>query len=195
MRQKIIETSIQLFDQNGFKSTSINDIVQLMGVTKGTFYYYFTSKEELLKDIQLTYIKDLIKQQEVILRCPKTNISSKLFEIIYMIMKNIKTQRQSARIFSREMRHLSIMNLEDIHKKRNLFRYNTQMLIEEGIKTGEFKANLRADIITFGILGSTNWSYYWFNTEGEVSEEKVAKIYLDMILNGIKESSLSSFKK
>ncbi|MEH7546671.1 MULTISPECIES: TetR/AcrR family transcriptional regulator [Bacillaceae] len=55
MKQKLIETGIQLFDQNGFKSTSVQDIVQLLGVTKGTFYYYFNSKEELLKDIHLIY--------------------------------------------------------------------------------------------------------------------------------------------
>lgn len=185
MKEKIRDAGIQLFDENGFKSTSINDIVDFIGVTKGTFYYYFSSKEELLKDIQLLYIEDLIKQQQEILSNPSTTCTEKLFEIVYLLIKNIRINRQSARILFREMRHLSEKNLQDIHDKRNRFRENTQQLIEQGIVNGEIKGNSRADILTFGILGITNWSYYWFNPDGEVSEEQLATIYVDMILNGI----------
>ena len=46
MKQKIKNTSISLFEQKGFAETSIQDIVDSLGVTKGTFYYYFASKEE-----------------------------------------------------------------------------------------------------------------------------------------------------
>ncbi|MGG3563644.1 TetR/AcrR family transcriptional regulator [Neobacillus rhizosphaerae] len=185
MKRKLMETGIQLFDQNGFKSTSVQDIVQSLGVTKGTFYYYFSSKEELLKDIHLTYIEELVKKQEVILNNPYSDCIKKLYEIVFMLISSIKTERPSARIFSREMRHLSEKYIEEIKQKRTLFRKNTQRLIEDGIKLGKFKSSLRADILTMGILGITNWSFYWFNPTGEVPEEKVVEIYIDMILNGI----------
>lgn len=41
MKEKIIEVSIDLFGKHGFTETSIQDIVDGLGVTKGTFYYYF----------------------------------------------------------------------------------------------------------------------------------------------------------
>lgn len=188
MKQKLMETGIQLFDQNGFKSTSVQDIVQLLGVTKGTFYYYFTSKEELLKDIHLSYIEELVRKQEVILKHTHTDCTKKLHEIIFMLISSIRTDRPSARIFSREMRHLSGNYIDEIKGKRNVFRKNTQKLIEEGIRQGQFKSNLRADILTMGILGMTNWSFYWFNPDGEVPEERVVEIYVDMILNGISKN-------
>ncbi|WP_413300460.1 TetR/AcrR family transcriptional regulator [Bacillus sp. 1P10SD] len=185
MKRKLMETGIQLFDQNGFKSTSVQDIVQSLGVTKGTFYYYFNSKEELLKDIHLTYIEELVKKQETIINNTYSDCTKKLYEIVFMLISSIKTERPSARIFSREMRHLSEKYIEEIREKRTLFRKNTQRLIEEGINLGKFKSSLRADILTMGILGITNWSFYWFNPNGEVPEEKVVEIYVDMILNGI----------
>jgi AcrR family transcriptional regulator len=38
MKEKIIQQSIQLFGEKGFKETSIQDIVDSLSVTKGTFY-------------------------------------------------------------------------------------------------------------------------------------------------------------
>ncbi|ULT59162.1 TetR/AcrR family transcriptional regulator [Neobacillus drentensis] len=185
MKHKLIETGIQLFDQNGFKSTSVQDIVQLLGVTKGTFYYYFNSKEELLKDIHLIYIEELVQQQEKIIKNRQTSFTKKLYEIVTLLIRNIRTERQSARIFTREMRHLSGHYLEEIKDKRNQFRKNMQRLIEAGMQQGEFKSGLPSDILTMGILGITNWSYYWYNPDGEVSEEKIVDIFVQMILNGI----------
>lgn len=174
-----------MFDQNGFKSTSVQDIVQIMGVTKGTFYYYFNSKEELLKDIHLSYIEELVNQQEAILKNQSLDFTQKLYEIVFMLISNIRTKRPSARIFTREMRHLSQNHISEIKEKRDEFRRNTQKLIEDGIHQGEVKQGFRPDILTMGILGMTNWSYYWFNPDGEVPEEKVVEIFIDLILNGI----------
>lgn len=194
MKQKIMEASILLFDENGFKSTSIKDIVDYIGVTKGTFYYYFPSKEELLRDIHVQYIDDLLTKQEKILTNSKINFTKKLFEIVYMLLKNIKVNKRSARIFIREIRHLSQTNHEIIRVKRNIFRDNIQQLLEDGMKNGEMKKECRADILTLGILGMTNWSYYWFNPDGEVSAKKLAEIYVDLILNGINKSKVPTRK-
>src|SRR5690625_5450945 len=66
MKEKITETSILLFGKKGFSQTSIQDIVTELDVTKGTFYYYFPSKEQLLMDIHQDYITNLIERQELI---------------------------------------------------------------------------------------------------------------------------------
>ncbi|MDY0404308.1 TetR/AcrR family transcriptional regulator [Virgibacillus sp. 179-BFC.A HS] len=46
-RQEIIETAIKLSAENGFGNTSVQDIVNHCGISKGAFYNYFSSKEEL----------------------------------------------------------------------------------------------------------------------------------------------------
>ncbi|WP_394584062.1 TetR/AcrR family transcriptional regulator [Cytobacillus firmus] len=185
MKEKITEKSIRLFDQKGFSETSIQDIVDSLGVTKGTFYYYFSSKEQLLMDIHLRYIDDMLANQHEILGDESKSSKDKLLEIVQMLLGNIKTQGASAKVFFREMRNLSEQSLSEIIPKRDQFRQNIEKLIEEGKQNGEFRANLNSPIIAFGILGVTNWSYQWFNPEGSISDREVAEIFTEMILKGI----------
>ncbi len=188
MKQDIIQTSIELVDEKGFSGTSIQEIVDRIGVTKGTFYYYFNSKQELLKDIHLNYIEDLVRQQECILNDQSKNCTEKLYDIVYMLISNIRGKRQSARIFFREIRHLNERHINDIKRKRNEFRQNCELLIKEGMSKGEFDSSLRADMLTLGILGTTNWSYYWYNPDGAVSERELTDTYIALILNGISKT-------
>lgn len=184
MKEKITEYSIKLFEKKGFSETSIQDIVDSIGVTKGSFYYYFSSKEELLMDIHLRYIDELLGRQEKILAEQSTS-KQKLFDIVYMLISSIKSKGASAKIFFREMRHLSDARLAQIIAKRDEFRLNVERLIREGIKKGEFRKDLNPVIVTFGILGAANWSYQWFNPDGKVSDREVAEIFVEMILKGI----------
>lgn len=189
MRGRIIKESIDLFDKKGFSKTSIQDIVDTIGVTKGTFYYYFKSKQELLMDIQLNFIKKLLSEQEVILNDEYISSEVKMNNLIYLIIKDIKIHGKSARVFSREFRHLDDKQLKLINDYRKEFRINLHRLIEEGIEKGEFRNDLRGDIIIFGILGMVNRSYNWYNPEGELSEEELVSIYMELILNGIKKDT------
>ncbi|SEN15943.1 DNA-binding transcriptional regulator, AcrR family [Mesobacillus persicus] len=185
VKEKITEQSIRLFEKKGFSETSIQDIVDSLGVTKGTFYYYFSSKEELLMDIHYKYIKNLVENQEKILHNDKNNCKAKLSEIVHMLIGNIDIQGQSAKIFFREMKNLKPEHLEKIIPLRDQFRINIEELIKKGIEKGEFKNHLNAPIIALGILGVTNWSYQWFKTGGSMSAKEVSDMFVDMILNGI----------
>ncbi|WP_181347068.1 TetR/AcrR family transcriptional regulator [Thalassobacillus sp. CUG 92003] len=185
MKQQIINTSIHLFDKKGFTETSVQEIVDALGVTKGTFYYYFTNKEVLLRDIHLEYIGYLLQEQEAIMNDETKDSKAKLHDVMYLLIHSIHQRRKSARIFFREMRNLGAQYLEQSMAQRDLFRRNVQSIVEEGMRNGQFKADLNPDMITRGILGVTNWSYYWFNPEGEVSDKELTSMYLEMILNGI----------
>lgn len=184
MKEKITEHSINLFEKKGFSETSIQDIVDSLGVTKGSFYYYFSSKEELLMDIHLRYIDELLDRQEKIL-AENSSCKLRLFDIVYMLISSIKTKGSPAKIFFREMRHLSDERLAQIVAKRDKFRLNVEGLVREGMETGEFRQEINPVIVTFGILGAANWSYQWFNPEGKVTDRQVAEIFVEMILKGI----------
>ncbi|MDO5112438.1 MAG: TetR/AcrR family transcriptional regulator [Clostridia bacterium] len=47
-KNEILDAASALFSQKGFDATSVNDILERVGIAKGTFYYYFQSKEEVM---------------------------------------------------------------------------------------------------------------------------------------------------
>ena len=46
-RRQIIETAFLLFLKKGFKAVRLSDIERAAKITRGTFYYHFTNKEEV----------------------------------------------------------------------------------------------------------------------------------------------------
>ena len=188
MKERITEQSIRLFEKKGFSETSIQDIVDSLGVTKGTFYYYFSSKEELLMDIHLGYIDELLVLQERIFKDASKSCKEKLFEIVFVLLSDIKNRGPAAKIFFRELKNLNEERSVLINSKRDQFRLNIEELIRRGMEKDEFRPDLNASIITFGILGITNWSYQWFNPEGVCTDREVAEIFVEMIFKGIQEN-------
>ena len=47
-REFIIDSTIKLFQENGYENTSVANICKTCNITKGTFYYYFPNKDEII---------------------------------------------------------------------------------------------------------------------------------------------------
>ena len=66
-KQKVIDTAHALFIEKGYKATSIQDILDGSGISKGTFYNYFPSKSELFIAIfKSIYKKTRIERDKVL---------------------------------------------------------------------------------------------------------------------------------
>jgi AcrR family transcriptional regulator len=59
-RQRIIKAAYELFYKKGFNQTSFSDIAKAADFPRGNFYYYFKSKDALLKEV-VQYRVDLLK--------------------------------------------------------------------------------------------------------------------------------------
>lgn len=58
MKDKIMVESFKLFLEKGFESVSMSEIKKASGISVGTFYYYFKSKEDLINTVMTNYIFD-----------------------------------------------------------------------------------------------------------------------------------------
>ena len=63
-RQQLMEFAAARFAENGYHPTSVAEIVQGLGVGKGVFYWYFSSKEELFLEIIKEAQQDLRRAQQ-----------------------------------------------------------------------------------------------------------------------------------
>lgn len=185
MKEQITKQSITLFGEKGYSETSVQDIVHSLGVTKGTFYYYFKSKQQLLLDIHQSFINKLLERQKQILDDGMKDCKEKVAETIRMLIENIEGRKMAALIFFREQHHLDHEHMSDVKKKEDAFRFHLQALIEKGMSDKEFRGDLRPDMVTLAILGMCNWSYFWFDSSGPVQDAELAVIYAEMILNGM----------
>lgn len=50
-KRKILEKAFELFRKNGYMDTKVEDITKALGISKGSFYTYFKTKEELLCEL------------------------------------------------------------------------------------------------------------------------------------------------
>ncbi len=50
-KQELLEIAYSLFISRGYENTSVDDIIEQAGIAKGTFYYYFETKEQMLEEV------------------------------------------------------------------------------------------------------------------------------------------------
>ena len=70
VRQKIIQSALQLFNRHGFTAASIDDIMAGAGMTRGGFYSYFQSKSELYAEAISCFVTE---KQEIIANADKAS--------------------------------------------------------------------------------------------------------------------------
>ena len=67
-RREILIAARELFVKKGYDQTSVNDILKIVNIAKGTFYYYFASKAEVLEAIILDIVDEGTRRAENILK-------------------------------------------------------------------------------------------------------------------------------
>ena len=61
-REQVLEHATALIRERGFRATSIGDLLDRSGIQKGSFYYYFPSKEDLGHAVLDRFVEDLEKR-------------------------------------------------------------------------------------------------------------------------------------
>ncbi|MBB2182927.1 TetR/AcrR family transcriptional regulator [Lachnospiraceae bacterium MD1] len=85
-RSEIIDTAEQLFETKGYDKCTVNDILKKVGIAKGTFYYYFKSKEEVMDAIVAKYTDIITSRAEAVLQKKDMSPEEKLMDL-FMAMR------------------------------------------------------------------------------------------------------------
>ncbi|UTW63402.1 TetR/AcrR family transcriptional regulator [bacterium SCSIO 12741] len=97
-RSRILEQSMKLFADYGFKHTSINRIADACGIAKGTVYHHFKTKEDILLAIIQNYVEQMI---DGINQIPVTHGAAQiLHERVKNIIRMVKENPEVHRLFT-----------------------------------------------------------------------------------------------
>jgi AcrR family transcriptional regulator len=130
-RQEILVAARNLFINKGYEQTSVNDILKIVDIAKGTFYYYFASKEEVLEAIILNIVEEGARKAEKIL-------SDKSIPLVNRIMMAIMAQSpefEGSGEIAEELHKVENTKLERLYLKEMLKRMTPvlQETVLEGI--------------------------------------------------------------
>lgn len=91
-KDKIIEKSMELFCEKGYHTTKVEEITKALGISKGNFYTYFGSKEEVLYEILNIMKNERIKMLEEIDtdKAPKEILKIFIEDYIQFFFKYLK---------------------------------------------------------------------------------------------------------
>ncbi|MBX6376972.1 MAG: TetR family transcriptional regulator [Clostridia bacterium] len=185
-REAIFEAALHLFEEKGFDATSVQEIVDAAGVTKGAFYHYFQSKDDLVRLMHDQFIDyELSRARDILARGHSSRRSLAL--LIEEILVSVEKYKASMAIFFRERRFLSEEAFQEIKRKRDEFEGIVVDIIERGIRDGEFRPVPSPRLLAFGIIGMCAWAYQWFQPGGALSAREVGRMYADVVLAGLEK--------
>lgn len=136
-KKEITDVAYKLFIKKGYENTSVDEIIKELGIAKGTFYYYFETKEELLENV-INEILD--KEVEAAIGILNSNLplEQKIVGIIVSMRPTIDEKDIKDTLNKPEniLMHKKI-NDKVIHKATPLI----SKVVEEGIKTKTFNCD------------------------------------------------------
>lgn len=112
-KQLIIENAIQLFAEQGFEATSIQQITDKCGISKGAFYLSFKSKDELIFSLIDYFMTKILADIEQVVNSERPT-SQLLYDYYTETFNTFKKHADFARIFMKE--HRTTFNVEIFEK-------------------------------------------------------------------------------
>jgi AcrR family transcriptional regulator len=135
-RAEILETAAALFRERGYAATSVDEIVGGVGVAKGTFYYYFRTKEDVLTALARRMAEEMAERSRAVAQDPNLGAIEKL-RLIFA------EQRGVGGAGSEVMEGLHRPENRELHERSNVetvraFGPIFAGVIEEGRRAGVF---------------------------------------------------------
>ncbi|MEC5422576.1 TetR/AcrR family transcriptional regulator [Virgibacillus sp. C22-A2] len=180
----MIQSSLLLFEKNGFHGVTVNQIVEDVGTSKGGFYHHFTSKDELLFVIHDTFITYVL-EKATIANDTYQSPTKKLQAIIKDFVKVFDLYKPHISVFYQENIYLKPQYETLVKIKRDQFKQIVIQAIKEGKLCGEFREDLPVEITAMAILGMVNWTYKWYQQSGDKTIDEIGDIFVDLILHAV----------
>jgi AcrR family transcriptional regulator len=184
-KEVILEAAEKIFSEYGFHEAKIYRIADLAGVSVGTIYRFFKSKEELYSEVIKKKLSELKRRVEKNVKNKSPEGALKAY--ISTVVDFFEEEKNFFTIFMREVGSLSIIDEERFNLAEWYQNYikGLAKIVERGIKRKIFKSldPLAVILMISGAMKNTVYA----QTKGflKASPEEVKKTLYEIFLHGI----------
>lgn len=159
-RASIISAASRLFHERGYDDTAIQNIAELADTGVGTLYGYFTSKEEILREVLQAERDEALERYFASIdeRTSYTDRACRAVEAFAVYLKNNRTILTAAF-------HIGVRNPQIDEAQSEWLHAGFREIVQNGIAAGEFRAlplnatvRMLVGTTMLAMLGIGNWS-------------------------------------
>ncbi|MEX0757205.1 MAG: TetR/AcrR family transcriptional regulator [Acidimicrobiia bacterium] len=184
-RDQILDSAARVFARDGFHAARMDDIAAELELTKAALYYYCESKEDLFVKVIEARVGIAVDALEG-LDTAHTTASDRVREAILTHLRIFHQHRDIYTMFLGErLRSISGEAASVVDEMGRRFEHQWAELLEEGVASGEFRADLDIPITVKASLSMCNMTLTWFRPDGRLSIDDLATTFGDIILGGI----------
>jgi AcrR family transcriptional regulator len=183
-RDRVLDAAVDLFAQQGYDATSVAQVIERAGSTKGGFYHHFASKDALLYEVYGDLITaQLERMDEILVR--RLAPADTLRALIVDLVESTAASAQRALVFWRELHRLGDEHTASYRTARRRYHDAVRKLIRNGQASGVFAPVASADTITFTIFGVINELPLWYRPNGRKKPTQIGTELADFVLTGL----------
>jgi TetR/AcrR family transcriptional regulator, cholesterol catabolism regulator len=185
-RTTLVRESARLFRKLGYHATSMSDIADVMKLNKGTLYYYFPSKADILNAI---YLEAFARLDENIDRVP-TDLppDERLVRYVRAILRTISSVPDFIAVYFQEHpwleSSLSAEQAKGVRAKEAQFTEQLRSIINDGMRSNVFR-RVNDQLLAIQLLSMISSLYRWHLSEDETSANLVADTIIGYLYEGI----------
>ena len=172
-KEEILDAAEKLFGTKGFDHTSTNDILEAVGIARGTLYYHFKSKEEILDGVIERISNRLMSDAGKVIRDTELPVLERLTKAILAL--NVESE------IGHEV-------MEQVHRPQNALMHQKMQqqlldgitplfteLVEEGVRQGVCHTDYPGEVVEMTLIYA-NIAFDELNMEDLSPEKREQKI-------------------
>ncbi|OLT41651.1 hypothetical protein BJF85_04265 [Saccharomonospora sp. CUA-673] len=180
--EKIVAVAAEVFEANGYRNTTIDDICQAAGISRPTIYNYIESKPWLLKQMVAMATDELTVELRKVLDTP----SSPAEKLRALVRLHIESATRNRIYYATVLSELSELPDDARRSYREWSRkvtYDFARLIDEHLDSQGLERRMETGVLANLILTTFTSLYRWYDPSGPTTPNELAKDML-VLLSG-----------
>ncbi|KRV49853.1 TetR family transcriptional regulator [Wenjunlia vitaminophila] len=181
---RLLAVATRLFAAQGFERTSVQEIVDAAGVTKGAMYHYFSSKDDLIREIYRRLLGLQTRSLERIADGPGT-AAQRLREATADVVVSTLAHLDDGVVLMHSLHLLAPHIRAQVRAERRRYHERFRALVAEGQREGSVRADISPDLATHHFFGAVHHLGTWYRSDGALRPRQIGEGLAEMFLNGI----------